>query len=85
MAKDKGVEQLQGLRYVGTGQAIVDVPARNLSANDLDELFATLSPQFKAVYQTRLADAAALRAWLLTSGLYAEPDQSAPEQAAESE
>ena len=85
MPKDKGVEQLRGLHYIGTGQAIVDIPARNLSSNDLDDLFASLSPQFKTVYQQELADVAALRAWLLTSGLYAEPDQSAPEQAAESE
>jgi hypothetical protein len=62
-----------GLRYVGDGATLPDVPARDLSADDLTELVESQSEMFKTVYQAEIETPAALRAWLIKSGLYAAP------------
>lgn len=64
----------KGLKYVGAGAALVDVPARDLTAADLEALLAAQSDMFKTVYQQDIKSAASLRAWLIKTGLYAESE-----------
>jgi hypothetical protein len=59
---------------VGGGAAIVDIPARDLAPADLESLAAAQPDMFKTVYKAEIKSAAGLRAWLLKTGLYAEPE-----------
>jgi hypothetical protein len=75
--KDKPVPSKEspaskGLTYIGAGAAIVDIPARDLTDTDLAELASALPEMFKTVYQQKIETPAALKAFLVKSGLYKE-------------
>jgi len=72
MSDEKKPAASKGLTYIGGGAAIVDIPARDLSAEDLEQLAPAQSEMFKTVYQQKIETPAALRAWLIKSGLYKE-------------
>ena len=72
MSDEKKATTAKGLTYIGGGAAIVDLPARDLSADDLAHLAESQSAMFKTVYQQKIETAAQLRAWLVKSGLYKE-------------
>lgn len=60
----------QGLTYIGGGAAIVDIPARDLTSDDLTALSESQSEMFKTIYQVKIETPAQLRAWLIKSTLY---------------
>lgn len=67
-----------GLRYVGQGAALPDVPARDLSADEV----AALHPQFKWP-EEKADDVFLTHDWLVVTGLYVV--NTAPALPAESE
>ena len=62
----------KGLTYIGGGAALADIPARDLTSDELAELAKSQTDMFKTVYQQKIETPAQLRAFLVKSGLYKE-------------
>lgn len=84
-----------GLRYVGTGAAFADIPARDLSDADLAEITERIIAQAEAhaaqvelppdADPPKMPTARSIRKMLLDSGLYIEAPITAPAPPVESE